>query len=41
MNLDVFKLVTGIQPKPQGVAYVLKPEGDTFAILGSIAPEDW
>ena len=38
---DVFKLVTGIQPEPQGVAYVLKPEGDTFAILGSIAPEDW
>ncbi len=38
---DVFKLVTGIKPEPQGIAYMLKPEGDTFAILGSIAPEEW
>jgi phosphohistidine phosphatase SixA len=38
---DPFEAATGIYPEPQGVAYVLKPTGDGFEILGHINPDDW
>lgn len=39
---DPFEAVTGIYPEPQGVAYVLKPDGSGgFSILGHIDPEAW
>lgn len=38
---DVFESVTGIYPEPQGVAYILKPDGLDFEILGRVGPEEW
>jgi phosphohistidine phosphatase SixA len=38
---DPFEAATGIYPEPQGVAYVLKPTGDGFEIVGHINPDDW
>jgi phosphohistidine phosphatase SixA len=39
---DPFEAATGIYPEPQGVAYVLRPDGaGGFAVLGRIGPEDW
>lgn len=39
---DPFEAATGVYPEPMGVAYVIKPGGNTdFSILGSIAPDDW
>lgn len=39
---DVFEAATGIYPEPQGVAYVLKPDGQGgFEILANMMPEDW
>lgn len=38
---DPFEAATGIYPEPQGVAYVLKPMGDGFEILGHIDPDAW
>ncbi len=38
---DPFEAATGIYPEPQGVAYVVKPMGDGFEILGRIGPDDW
>lgn len=38
---DVFEAVTEIYPEPQGVAYVLKPTGNEFEIMGRIGPDDW
>lgn len=38
---DPFEAVTGIYPEPQGVAYVLKPNGENFTILARLEPGDW
>lgn len=38
---DPFEAATGIYPEPQGVVYVLKPNGDSFTIVGSIEPNEW
>ncbi|MEM7192949.1 MAG: histidine phosphatase family protein [Pseudomonadota bacterium] len=38
---DPFEAATGIYPEPMGVTYVIMPKGDSFEILGSIAPDKW
>ncbi|MEM1309117.1 MAG: histidine phosphatase family protein, partial [Cyanobacteria bacterium P01_H01_bin.153] len=39
---DVFESATGIYPEPQGVAYVVKPDGDGgFELVANLLPEDW
>ncbi len=39
---DVFDSATGYYPKPQGVAYILKPDGrGKFEIVASIPAEGW
>ncbi|MEM8739727.1 MAG: histidine phosphatase family protein [Planctomycetota bacterium] len=39
---DPFEAATGIYPEPQGVAYVLKPDGDSgFSVVGRVGPEEW
>lgn len=36
---DPFEAATGIYPEPMGVTFVLRPDGEGFEILGSIAPD--
>ena len=39
---DPFEASTGIYPEPQGVCFILEPQGNgKFEILGQIAPGDW
>ena len=39
---DVFDAATGYYPKPQGMAYVLKPDGQgKFTIVATVAAEGW
>lgn len=39
---DVFEAATGIYPEPQGVAYILKPDGKgSFEIIANLLPEEW
>lgn len=39
---DVFDAAAGIYPEPQGIAYVLRPDGKGgFEILASVNPEEW
>ena len=39
---DPFEAATGIYPEPQGVCFILKPNGNQkFEILGQISPDDW
>ena len=39
---DIFESATGIYPAPQGMAYVLKPDGQgSFEIIANMLPEDW
>jgi hypothetical protein len=39
---DPFEAATGIYPEPQGVMFVLKPDGvGGFKILGHVEPQDW
>ena len=39
---DPFEAATGIYPEPQGVTFVIRPDGNgDFEILGSIAPDAW
>jgi len=39
---DPFEAATGIYPEPQGVAYVIRPDGaGGFTVLGHIDPADW
>lgn len=39
---DPFEAATGIYPEPQGVAYVVKPQGNgKFEVMGSIKPDEW
>ncbi|MEM6560366.1 MAG: histidine phosphatase family protein [Planctomycetota bacterium] len=38
---DPFEAVTGIYPDPQGVAYVVKPTGDSYELLARVPSEIW
>ncbi|MEM9752341.1 MAG: histidine phosphatase family protein [Planctomycetota bacterium] len=38
---DPFESVAGIYPEPQGVAYVLKPDGERFTILARVNYDEW
>ncbi len=39
---DLFEAGTGIYPNPQGIAYVLEPDGNgDFEILANLLPEEW
>ncbi|XPM55999.2 MAG: histidine phosphatase family protein [Leptolyngbya sp. IPPAS B-1204] len=39
---DVFEAATGIYPEPQGVAYVVKPNGQGgFELVANLLPEEW
>ena len=39
---DVFDAATGYYPKPQGMAYILKPDGQgKFTIVATVAAEGW
>ncbi|MBI9000287.1 histidine phosphatase family protein [Corynebacterium sp. CCM 9185] len=38
---DVFDAATGIYPEPQGTAYIVKPEGDSFEVITRITAEEW
>ncbi|MEM9543331.1 MAG: histidine phosphatase family protein [Cyanobacteria bacterium P01_E01_bin.42] len=39
---DVFESATGIYPEPQGIAFIIKPNGlGEFVILASLTPEEW
>ncbi|ELR98260.1 histidine phosphatase family protein [Gloeocapsa sp. PCC 73106] len=39
---DIFEAATGIYPAPQGMAYILKPDGQGgFEIIANMLPEDW
>ncbi|MEL7315342.1 MAG: histidine phosphatase family protein [Cyanobacteria bacterium J06559_3] len=39
---DLFEAGTGIYPDPQGIAYLLKPDGDgSFDIVANLLPEEW
>ncbi|NJK49910.1 histidine phosphatase family protein [Candidatus Gracilibacteria bacterium] len=39
---DVFEAATGIYPEPQGVAYILKPDGQgSFEIIANMLPDEW
>ena len=38
---DPFEGTTNIYPAPQGTAYVIKPHGDSYDIVGKLEPNDW
>jgi phosphohistidine phosphatase SixA len=39
---DIFESATGIYPDPQGMAYVLKPDGNGgFEVMANVLPEEW
>ncbi len=39
---DLFDAATGIYPEPQGVAYIVKPDGKgKFEIVANVLPEEW
>lgn len=39
---DVFEAASGIYPEPQGIGFVLKPDGQgNFEILAKLAPDQW
>jgi len=39
---DLFEAGTGIYPDPQGIAYVLTPDGNgDFEIIANLLPEEW
>ena len=39
---DPFEAVTGIYPEPQGIAYILQPDGGkSFKIIASVLPSEW
>jgi phosphohistidine phosphatase SixA len=38
---DVFKAATGIYPEPQGMAYILKPNGKGFEMVAGVLPDAW
>ena len=39
---DIFESATGIYPAPQGIAYVVKPDGNGgFELIANMLPEEW
>jgi hypothetical protein len=39
---DIFEAATGIYPDPQGMAYIVKPDGKgSFAIVANLLPDEW
>ena len=38
---DPFEGTTNIYPDPQGTAYVLAPQGDSYDIIAKLQPSDW
>lgn len=39
---DVFESATGIYPEPQGIAFIIKPNGrGRFEILANLTPDEW
>jgi broad specificity phosphatase PhoE len=38
---DPFEAVSGIYPEPQGVAYILDPDGKSFTVLARIPADGW
>ncbi|MBE9115876.1 histidine phosphatase family protein [Lusitaniella coriacea LEGE 07157] len=39
---DIFESATGIYPDPQGMAYVLKPDGSgNFELIANMLPDEW
>jgi phosphohistidine phosphatase SixA len=39
---DIFEAATGIYPEPQGMAYVLKPDGKGgFNVVANLLPDEW
>jgi phosphohistidine phosphatase SixA len=39
---DIFESATGIYPDPQGMAYILKPDGEGgFEVMANMLPEEW
>lgn len=39
---DLFEAATGIYPAPQGLAYVVKPDGNGgFELIANLLPEEW
>ena len=39
---DIFESATGIYPAPQGIAYVVKPDGEGgFELVANMLPEEW
>ena len=39
---DIFEAATGIYPKPQGIAYILRPDGKgAFEIIANLLPSEW
>ncbi|MFN5139677.1 MAG: histidine phosphatase family protein, partial [Pseudanabaena sp.] len=39
---DIFEAATGIYPEPQGVAFVLTPNGrGGFELVAKVLPDEW
>lgn len=39
---DIFEAATGIYPDPQGIAYVVKPDGrGGFSLVANVLPREW
>ena len=39
---DIFEAATGIYPEPQGIAYILRPDGKgAFEIIANLLPYEW
>ena len=38
---DVFDAATGIYPKPQGIAFIIKPTGDGFTLIAALESQQW
>ena len=39
---DIFEAATGIYPEPQGIAYILRPDGNgDFEIITNMLPSEW
>ena len=39
---DIFESATGIYPDPQGIAYVVKPDGNGgMEVIANVLPEEW
>lgn len=39
---DIFESATGVYPDPQGMAYVVKPDGQgAFDIIANLLPQEW